>query len=137
MYQCCYDNCFLHFSGVSKLYRRRGIGTNLMQRFLYHAQTCKDTRVVYLHVESTNNAAITFYELCGFHYFTCIPKYYYPEGIIADGLVYVMYINGGQPYNGGTRNWDYRYIKQCSIEQKICESLNEQWQIDYKRRKSI
>ncbi len=108
-----------------------------MQRLLYHAQTYKDTRVVYLHVESTNGSAINFYELCGFHYFTCIPQYYYGEGIMADGLVYVMYMNGGQPYIGGRRDWHKSYVRQCSIGQNIYKSFKNQFQIIHKRRKSV
>ena len=86
-----------------------------MQRLLFHLRTCKDIRVVYLHVESTNSAGIAFYEHVGFHFFTVVPGYYYSDGINADGLVYVQYMNGGEPYMGGPRNWHKsRLLKQCS-----------------------
>ena len=108
---------YITIFGVSESHRRLGIGSSLMQRLLYHAETQKDTRVVYLHVESTNNVAISFYERFGFHYFTEIPGYYHLEGSAADGLVYVIYMNGGSPYQGGFRNWYKRYVRQGSIGQ--------------------
>ena len=102
-------------TGVSKLYRRLGIGTSLIQRLLFHIQTCKDMRVVYLHVESSNRSAISFYDRMGFLYFTTIYGYYHSEGIDDHGIVYVMYINGGKPYMGGPRHWHKRFLRQCSI----------------------
>ena len=88
-----------------------------MEGLLLHAQKQEETRAVYLHVESTNNIAITFYERKGFHYFTTVLGYYFLEGSRADGVVYVMFMNGGKCYQGGLKNWYKRYVKSRSLGQ--------------------
>ena len=98
-------------------HRRLGIGTLLMDGLLSHAHGQIDSRVVFLHVESTNNTAIMFYEQRGFCYFTAIPGYYHLEGNAANAIVYVTYINGGKHYEGGLKNWCKRYVMQGSAGQ--------------------
>ncbi len=88
-----------------------------MEGLLSSAQEQIDARVIYLHVESTNNTAIAFYERCGFHYFNIIPGYYHLEGSAANGLVFVKFINGGILYEGGLRNWCKRHLTQGSVGQ--------------------
>lgn len=92
----------LLFSGVLEPYRRFGIGSNLMKKFLFHAETNRHTKAIYLHVESCNHVAILFYEKMGFQYFKKILGYYYVEH--DDALVYVAFVNGGKQYIGGARD---------------------------------
>ena len=88
-----------------------------MEGLVSHALNNASTRAVYLHVESTNNTAITFYEKKGFCYFTTIIGYYHLEGSASNGVVYVMFINGGKCYQGGFKGWYKRYIKDSSVGQ--------------------
>lgn len=88
-----------------------------MKRLLSDALNRKNIRTVYLHVESSNNTAITFYECKGFSYFTTIHGYYHFESTAANGVVYVLFINGGKRYTGGFSNWCKRYVKQGSVGQ--------------------
>ena len=56
-----------------------------------------DCKAVYLHVLTTNNTAIRFYERRNFHMHSFLPYYYSIQGTPRDGYSYVLYINGGQP----------------------------------------
>lgn len=95
-----------------------------------HTAQSSTTRVIYLHVESTNNVAITFYEKKRFSYFSTIYEYYrFENNNSADGLVYVMCINNGRLYQGGLRNWCRRYfVSSISIMncfKEACEGTIE------------
>ena len=57
-------------------------------------QNCK---AVYLHVLTTNSAAMQFYERKHFSQFRYLPLYYAINGTHKDGFSYVLYINGGEP----------------------------------------
>ena len=127
--------------GIRESHRRYGIGTNLMQGLLYRAKHDRDNKVIYLHVESTNDTAIQFYEKQDFHYFTSIPGYYSLEGNPADGIVYVIFVNGGIPYQGGFRSWCRRYVKQSSVGQCISQAFDGPVEyiksVVYKRQHSV
>lgn len=53
--------------GVHKSYRRNGIGSLLLDAFINHLTTAERSRVkaIFLHVLTTNRAAISFYEFRG------------------------------------------------------------------------
>ena len=69
--------------------------------------TCK---CVYLHVLTSNTAAIRFYERRNFRMHTFLPYYYSIQGTPRDGYSYVLYVNGGQP------PWTILYpFKKCRI----------------------
>lgn len=53
--------------GVHKSYRRNGIGSLLLDAFISHLTTAEQSRVkaIFLHVLTTNRAAISFYESRG------------------------------------------------------------------------
>ena len=55
------------------------------------------TKAVYLHVLTTNQIAIRFYERRNFRMHHFLPYYYAIEGSSRDGYCYVLYINGGEP----------------------------------------
>ncbi|MBN9412925.1 MAG: GNAT family N-acetyltransferase [Candidatus Paracaedimonas acanthamoebae] len=58
--------CTLWGTYVQPLYRKAGVGKLLMESALQHAQKIIECHVVYLGVETTNNAARKLYESCGF-----------------------------------------------------------------------
>ncbi|KAG5880002.1 hypothetical protein JTB14_010121 [Gonioctena quinquepunctata] len=94
--------------GVLKQYRRNGIASLLLDSFLKHLVTPEKRRVkaVFLHVLTTNSAAILFYEQKKFRLQSFLPYYYSINGKCKDGFMYVLYINGGHP------PWTiYDYIK--------------------------
>jgi len=88
--------------GVHKAYRRQGIASYLLHNFLSStcAQdklSCQEVKAIYLHVLSTNSAAIQFYEQHKFKLLHSLPSYYVIDGAPRDGYSYVLHINGGKP----------------------------------------
>eukprot|EP00053_Salpingoeca_punica_P009382 m.84081 g.84081 ORF g.84081 m.84081 type:complete len:404 (-) comp15006_c0_seq3:667-1878(-) len=81
--------------GVDERYRRRAVGTGLMQRLQEHCRTesggaCK---AIYLHVLTSNESATRFYEHLHFMQTRTLRSYYnIPQG---DAFLYVLWINGG------------------------------------------
>ena len=70
---------FFSFSGVVKGFRKQGIASFLLENLIAHLTTGEnshDVKAVYLHVLTTNNAAITFYEHRGFRPHLFLPYYY-------------------------------------------------------------
>ncbi|XP_019871357.1 N-alpha-acetyltransferase 60 isoform X1 [Aethina tumida] len=102
------DIAYILSLGVLKQYRRNGIATLLLDSLLRHLTTPERKRVkaVFLHVLTTNSAAIMFYERRKFKLHNFLPYYYSIKGKCKDGFMYVLYINGGHP------PWTiYDYIK--------------------------
>lgn len=104
--------------GVHRKHRRNGIGSLLLDSLINHLTTAERTSVkaIFLHVLSTNQAAILFYEkrryvfflffllfsfkinrIFRFHLHSFLPYYYNIRGKGKDGFTYVTYINGGHP----------------------------------------
>ncbi|GLV45902.1 N(alpha)-acetyltransferase 60 [Carabus blaptoides fortunei] len=85
--------------GVSKQFRRNGIASLLLDSLLGHLTTVERRKVkaVFLHVLTTNSAAILFYEHRRFRLHCFLPYYYSIRGRCKDGFTYVLYINGGHP----------------------------------------
>ena len=75
-------------SGVVKELRKQGIASFLLENLIAHLTTGEnhEVKAVYLHVLTTNNAAITFYEHRGFRPHLFLPYYY------AIGKLYYKYI---------------------------------------------
>ncbi|GJQ84267.1 hypothetical protein Trydic_g2931 [Trypoxylus dichotomus] len=98
--------------GVAKEYRRNGIASLLLDSFLRNLTTPekKKVKAVFLHVLTSNSAAIMFYEARRFQLHSFLPYYYAIKGRCKDGFTYVLYINGGYP----PRNL-YDYIKYMCI----------------------
>uniref|UniRef100_A0A6M2DDW7 N-alpha-acetyltransferase 60 n=1 Tax=Xenopsylla cheopis TaxID=163159 RepID=A0A6M2DDW7_XENCH len=94
--------------GVSKQHRRNGIASLLLDSLVCHLTTAERhaVKAIFLHVLTTNAAAILFYEQRRFRLHSFLPYYYSIRGRCKDGFTYVSYINGGhQPWGL------YDYIK--------------------------
>ncbi|KAF1768572.1 hypothetical protein GCK72_000384 [Caenorhabditis remanei] len=80
---------------VNKKFRRMGLATRLLNNLM---QSLTDnppfTRAVFLHVLSTNSAALSFYRMHGFEFHASLRDYYKIGEEYADGCTYVKYING-------------------------------------------
>nr|CAD7394421.1 unnamed protein product [Timema cristinae] len=85
--------------GVSKEQRRNGIASLLLDNLIAHLTTVDhvDCKALFLHVLTTNSAAIHFYEHRNFRLHSFLPYYYSIKGKCKDGFTYVLYINGGHP----------------------------------------
>lgn len=85
--------------GVIKELRKQGIASFLLENLIAHLTSPDnyDVKGLYLHVLTTNTAAITFYEHRGFRPHLFLPYYYAIGGRRRDGFTYVLYLNGGHP----------------------------------------
>lgn len=85
--------------GVVKKFRRNGVASLLLDSLLKHLTVPEKNNVkaVFLHVLTTNTAAIKFYEQKMFKLHKFLPYYYSIKGKCKDGFMYVLYINGGHP----------------------------------------
>lgn len=86
-------------------------GSLLLDSLKEHISTTAQDhcKAIYLHVLTTNNTAIHFYENRDFKQHHYLPYYYSIRGVLKDGFTYVLYINGGHPpwtilYPFGGRN---------------------------------
>lgn len=128
--------------GVVKELRKQGIASFLLENLIAHltsgdnyqdvkgnldqkpfgtSLTMTFISGVYLHVLTTNNAAITFYEHRGFRPHLFLPYYYAIGGRRRDGFTYVLYLNGGHP------PWSLLdYVSHCC---QLCMSLVNPWSL--------
>ncbi|NXY56264.1 NAA60 acetyltransferase, partial [Callaeas wilsoni] len=108
--------------GVVKEFRKHGIGSLLLESLKDHISTTAQDhcKAIYLHVLTTNNTAINFYENRDFKQHHYLPYYYSIRGVLKDGFTYVLYINGGHP------PWTilYPFPAGCSAEAKPCLGLS-------------
>ncbi len=74
-------------------------GSLLLDSLKEHISTTAQDhcKAIYLHVLTTNNTAIHFYENRDFKQHHYLPYYYSIRGVLKDGFTYVLYINGGHP----------------------------------------
>lgn len=89
-------------------------GSLLLESLKDHISTTAQDhcKAIYLHVLTTNNTAINFYENRDFKQHHYLPYYYSIRGVLKDGFTYVLYINGGHPpwtilypFFSGARDW--------------------------------
>jgi ribosomal protein S18 acetylase RimI-like enzyme len=62
--------------GVLNEYRQRGVGRKLLDLLLVNASAKPDVKVVYLHVQTSNAAALAFYSAAGFETLGRLENYY-------------------------------------------------------------
>nr|CAD7410136.1 unnamed protein product [Timema poppensis] len=113
--------------GVSKEQRRNGIASLLLDNLIAHLTTVDhvDCKALFLHVLTTNSAAIHFYEHRNFRLHSFLPYYYSIKGKCKDGFTYVLYINGGHPPWGL-----YDYLKHyCGVlyQADLCSVPSWMW----------
>lgn len=74
-------------------------GSLLLESLKEHISTTAQDhcKAIYLHVLTTNSAAISFYENRDFTQHHYLPYYYSIRGVLKDGFTYVLYLNGGHP----------------------------------------
>ena len=116
---CCDLTNFL--TGVVKELRKQGIASFLLENLIAHLTTpdCTEVKGLYLHVLTTNNAAITFYEHRGFRPHLFLPYYYAIGGRRRDGFTYVLYLNGGHA--------PWSLLDYVSNSCQICLGLFNPW----------
>lgn len=88
--------------GVHSKFRRKGIGSLLLDTFVRHitaADRLRPVKALYLHVLTTNQPAIVFYEKQKFKYHSFLPYYYSIRGRSRDAFLYVKYFSGGRRPN--------------------------------------
>lgn len=83
--------------GVCEELRKQGVASLLLENLISHltSEAYEVVKAVYLHVLTTNSAAISFYEHRGFHLHSFLPFYYAIQGRRRDGYTAVLYLNGG------------------------------------------
>lgn len=93
-------------------------GSLLLDSLKEHISTTAQDhcKAIYLHVLTTNNTAIHFYENRDFRQHHYLPYYYSIRGVLKDGFTYVLYINGGYP------PWTILY--PFMYRKKRCQLLN-------------
>lgn len=106
--------------GVDSNYRRMGVASFMIRTLIENHKKMKPalTRAVYLHVLSTNKAAISFYERHGFQMLHFLRHYYVIKHEKLHGYSYVLYINGGKP----TMRWTQCCRRLISSVVSACRS---------------
>lgn len=91
------DVAYILSLGVAKQYRRNGIASLLLNSLINHLTSNDRNKIkaIFLHVLTTNSAAIMFYENKKFKLHCFLPYYYSIKGRCNDGFTYVLYVNGG------------------------------------------
>ncbi|CAL8122530.1 unnamed protein product [Orchesella dallaii] len=92
--QLKYTAAYILSLGVVDANRRQGIGSLLLSSLLDHLSTLQ-CKAVFLHVLTSNDPALHFYEKHRFRVHKFLPYYYSIGGRARDGFTYVLYLNGG------------------------------------------
>jgi len=94
LYSCSnYSVAYIISLGVKAEFRRQGIARKLIRVLFDSLQT--ECKLVYLHVQSSNQTAIDFYQWQNFQEYCQISGYYTIDEAPADALVYICPIHGG------------------------------------------
>lgn len=96
----CWQKCLLNVASQKRSPCACGLsGSLLLDSLKEHISTTAQDhcKAIYLHVLTTNNTAIHFYENRDFKQHHYLPYYYSIRGVLKDGFTYVLYINGGHP----------------------------------------
>lgn len=80
--------------GTTSNYRYCGIATKLTQICIQLVQNIPSCGVIYLHVITDNNVAISLYEKLGFQRIKEIIDYYQIKGINYNAFLYAKFMNG-------------------------------------------
>ncbi|CAG7718501.1 unnamed protein product [Allacma fusca] len=100
--------------GVVNSRRRQGIASLLLSNLLNHLSTLQ-CKAIYLHVLTSNEPALHFYEKHHFRVHKFLPYYYSIGGRAKDGFTYVLYLNGGHgPW--GLQEYIHHFCKLAMVE---------------------
>uniref|UniRef100_A0A914HDJ3 N-alpha-acetyltransferase 60 n=1 Tax=Globodera rostochiensis TaxID=31243 RepID=A0A914HDJ3_GLORO len=92
---------------VCERYRRRGIGTILLNHLITAYSVPMASKLIFLHVLCDNHSAIVFYRKNGFRHHATLPKYYLIDDQYRDGHTFVLFTSHG-PLDGL-----FAYICNC------------------------
>ena len=83
-----WENCgYLHSIGVIDEYRKRGVGTKLLEMFIEEMKK-KSCIVLYINIIEHNNSAIKFIEAYNWHFYGKLQKYFRFNQKLFDAKVY-------------------------------------------------
>ncbi|ORY96890.1 acyl-CoA N-acyltransferase [Syncephalastrum racemosum] len=85
-------NLYIMTLGVLAPYRRMGLGRLLLASIIQTARKQAGVRLVYLHVQTTNEAALHFYLNQGFRIYSTAKDYYQHISGSPDAHVLVRYL---------------------------------------------
>jgi len=83
--------------GTDARCRRTGVAAALLTNAEAHARTHPRCRAIYLHVITSNKAALQFYEKHGFSFLRRIQDYYLIDGCHYACYLYIKYLDGPPP----------------------------------------
>ncbi|KAK9393024.1 N-alpha-acetyltransferase 60 [Crotalus adamanteus] len=91
--------------GVVKEFRKHGIGSLLLESLKDHISTTAQDhcKAIYLHVLTTNNTAIHFYENRDFKQHHYLPYYYSIRGVLKDGFTYPDHVTRRESFSASLR----------------------------------
>lgn len=97
------------------------VGSLLLDSLLSYLTTKEhcNCKAAYLHVLSTNQTAIRFYERRNFNAHSYLPYYYSIQGKPRDGYSYVLYINGGKP--PWSLLYPLNFVERMTVISVICQ----------------
>ena len=83
--------------GVDEKFRRRKLGSYLLQRMMADLRTRHEVTDVVLHVQATNDGAMRLYSSNGFQIIEHMPDYYEIDGTTHTALKLIHRPGGYQP----------------------------------------
>ncbi|VDK59462.1 unnamed protein product [Cylicostephanus goldi] len=109
---------------VAHAYRRLGLASRLLRHLLDSVvDNPPFPKAVFLHVLSTNTAAIQFYKSNGFVHHTTLLNYYRLKSEYGDGCTYVLYTNGSRPPFSLNDICRYVATALCFPVKALCRTL--------------
>lgn len=105
--------------GVQNRFRRNGIGSLLLQAFIDNVnsnESLSHVKGCYLHVLSTNQPAILFYEKHNFFRHSFLPFYYSIHGQAKDAFIMLTFVNQ-KSIDKSTSSSHFLYlVKECCMK---------------------
>eukprot|EP00291_Cryptomonas_curvata_P001898 CAMPEP_0172193050 /NCGR_PEP_ID=MMETSP1050-20130122/24718_1 /TAXON_ID=233186 /ORGANISM="Cryptomonas curvata, Strain CCAP979/52" /LENGTH=230 /DNA_ID=CAMNT_0012868521 /DNA_START=138 /DNA_END=827 /DNA_ORIENTATION=- len=83
--------------GVCPAFRKHGLATRLLAQLVAHVESEPHVKALALHVLTTNEVALRFYEGNGFRRLRLLPGFYTIGGRACDAYLYARHFHGGAP----------------------------------------
>jgi histone acetyltransferase MCC1 len=109
---------------VGTTLRNQGIGTLLIEKCIQQVLQDKSCGVLYLHVLTTNFAAIQMYEQLGFHRAIEIPNYYTINCVRHNCYLYAKFYHGNRGHQVPSSN--ILQSSWCTVRE-YCTNLSGKW----------